>query len=268
VLSLLPIGAAALGPGREPPERGVTVVPSQRLSGGVGDEHADRVLTVFDPALPASLSERTGVNAFFHQSDSPPIGSTASQILSAVPAGGVVHFACHARAESGTPLRNAIILPGGDQITVAGILDTGTHSPAARMVVLSACESGLAGPYVIDETISLPAAFLAAGYGGVVSTLWEVEDVSTALLMLQFYWQWRHEQRLPSLALARAQHWQRHSTDLEKCAFVEDTLVAGGILDPSAAETLAQQIRARSTGLTGNSYSEPYYWAGFSFSGR
>ena len=57
---------------------------------------------------------------------------------------------------------------------------------------------------------SLPAAFLAAGYGGASSTLWEVEDVSTAVLMLQFYWQWRHEQRVPSLALARAQHWQRH----------------------------------------------------------
>ena len=57
-------------------------------------------------------------------------------------------------------------------------------------------------------------------------------------------------------------------TDLEKCGFVEDTLVAGSILDPSVAGTLAQQIRERSTGLTVNSYSEPYYWAGFSFSGR
>ena len=226
------------------------------------------MLTVFDPALPASLWECTGVKAFFHQSDTASVGSTAPPILSAVPAGGVVHFACHARAESGTPLRNAIILPAAS--------DHRRRHPRLRhaltrrrpVVVLSACESSMAGPYVIDETISLPAAFLAAGFGGVLSTLWEVEDVSTTLLMLQFYWQWRHDQRVPSLALAHASTGSATRPTWRNAASSKIRSSPGAFSIPSVAGTLAQQIRERSTGLTVNSYSEPYYWAGFSFSGR
>ena len=135
-------------------------------------------------------------------------------------------------------------------------------------MILSACETGLAGPHVLDETISLPAALLAAGCSGVLSTLWLVEDVSTALLMLKFYWEWRRERHPAPLALALAQHWQRTTSDQEKCSFVEDTLVGAGILDSAEGHALADRVRQDSDSLSGNSYAEPYYWAGFYFSGQ
>jgi hypothetical protein len=266
-LALLPIGAAALTSG--PPQRSVTTVPSPSLSGaGSQAGRVDRVLAIADPALPSTGWESRGVRAFFAESSSGPSDATAAGILASLPAGGVAHFACHARADPGRPLNNAIILPSGDQLTVAEILDASpTAGTAGTTVILSACETGLAGPHVLDETISLSAALLAAGCGGVLSTLWLVEDVSTALLMLKFYWEWRRERHPAPLALALAQHWQRTTTDRGKCSFAEDTLVGAGILDGTEGQALADRVRQGSDSPGGNSYAEPYYWAGFCFSG-
>ena len=264
VLTLLPIGAAALGSG--PPRRSVTTVPSPSLpSPGLSGEdlragRADSVLAIADPALPSTGWESRGVRAFFSESSSGPSDASATGILASLPAGGVAHFACHAYTDPGRPLHSAIILPGGEQLTVAEILDA--SPPAGTTVILSACETGVAGLYVLDETISLSAALLAAGCGGVLLTLWPVEDVSTALLMLKFYWEWRRERHPAPLALALAQHWQRTTSDQQKCIFVEDTLAGGGILDGTDGQALAECVRQGSDSLSGNSYAEPYYWAG------
>jgi tetratricopeptide (TPR) repeat protein len=264
-LTLLPVGAAALT--ARAPRRSVSTVPSSGLSGGGSQAgKADRVLAIADPALPSTRWESRGVRAFFSESCAGPPDASAAGILAALPAGGVAHFACHARADPGRPLHNAILLPGGDQLTVAEIL--GASPPAGTTVILSACETGLAGPHVLDETISLSAALLAAGCSGVLSTLWLVEDVSTALLMLKFYWEWRRERHPAPLALALAQHWQRTTSDREKCSFAEDTLAGFGILDEAEGRALADRVRQDSDSPSGNSYAEPYYWAGFCFSGQ
>ncbi len=263
-LALLPVAAAALTSAE--PQRGVTILPSPRLGGTVRTEIPDRVLAVVDPVLPATRWEIPGVKAFFPDSATCRADASAADVVAAIQAGGVIHVACHASADVGRPLRSAIELPSGDRLTVAQIFDARLSADAT--VVLSACESGLAGAYVVDETLSLSTALLAAGCGGVLSTLWRVEDISTALLVLRFYWHWRREHRLAPLALALAQHWQRTSADRDKCRFVEDTLVAARILDQAEARALAGVVREVSDSPAGNSYVEPYYWAGFCFSGQ
>jgi len=62
----------------------------------------------------------------------------------------------------------------------------------ARLVVLSACETGLgAGSQTNapagDDWVSLTRAFLSAGSDNVVASLWRVEDLATATLMEKFY---------------------------------------------------------------------------------
>jgi CHAT domain-containing protein len=62
----------------------------------------------------------------------------------------------------------------------------------ARLVVLSACETGLgAGSQTNapagDDWVSLTRAFLSAGADNVVASLWRVEDLATATLMEEFY---------------------------------------------------------------------------------
>ncbi|NMG60722.1 CHAT domain-containing protein, partial [Geitlerinema sp. P-1104] len=57
-----------------------------------------------------------------------------------------------------------------------------------RLVTLSACETGITDlTSTSDEYIGLPSGFILAGSPNVVSTLWAVADISTAILMIQFY---------------------------------------------------------------------------------
>lgn len=62
----------------------------------------------------------------------------------------------------------------------------------ADLVVLSACQTGLGRGYRRDvppgdDWVGLVRAFLYAGAGAVVASLWPVEDRATAQLMARFY---------------------------------------------------------------------------------
>jgi CHAT domain-containing protein len=57
----------------------------------------------------------------------------------------------------------------------------------SRLVVLSACETGLGKLQGGDEITGLTRTFLAAGADTVVASLWKVSDESTAMLMQEFY---------------------------------------------------------------------------------
>lgn len=58
---------------------------------------------------------------------------------------------------------------------------------AARLVVLSACESGAGEVRGGDEVIGLTRGFLGAGAASVVASLWNVHDESASGLMVEFY---------------------------------------------------------------------------------
>ncbi len=264
-MSALPITAAALGAGAS--GRSVTILPSLGLSSArAAGAATDRAFIVTEPALPSARWEDAAVRGFFPRSAAPKAGMAVTEMIAAFPPGGVVHFSCHGDVDVGAPLRSGLDLPGGGRLTVEDILTA--DLPPVAAVVLSACESGLSGPYLFDEAISLPTAFLAAGCEGVVSTLWIVEDLSSALVMLRFYWEWRHESRPAPVALARAQNWLRTASDLDKCRHVSADLVRAHVLSEDDGAALADQIRARSASMTGNSFAEPYYWAGFCYTGR
>lgn len=62
----------------------------------------------------------------------------------------------------------------------------------ADLVVLSACQTGLASGALDDvpagdDWVGLSRAFLSAGAGAVVATLWPVQDQASGVLMQQFY---------------------------------------------------------------------------------
>jgi CHAT domain-containing protein len=89
-----------------------------------------------------------------------------------------------------------------------------------RLVALSACETGLYdtrnNP---EEFVGLPATFLQLGAAGVVATLWQVDDLATALLMAKFYDLHLAEKLAPPTALKQAQAWLREATRNELIAF-------------------------------------------------
>jgi CHAT domain-containing protein len=56
----------------------------------------------------------------------------------------------------------------------------------SELVTLSACDTGV-GPVGEEGVANIVNAFIEAGAQSVVSTLWEMEDRSTAQLMMAFY---------------------------------------------------------------------------------
>lgn len=80
---------------------------------------------------------------------------------------------------------------------------------SADLVVLSACRTGLGSGRLADvppgdDWVGLTRAFLHAGAGSVVATLWAIEDQTTAALMEEFYERYTAGAD-PGRALAEAQ---------------------------------------------------------------
>ncbi len=101
---------------------------------------------------------------------------------------GLLHFATHGELNEKDPLSSALLLvPEGQddgRLEVRKIFGLDLH---ARLVVLSACESGLGKLSKGDELVGLQRAFLYAGTPAVVTTLWKVDDRASFRLMEAFY---------------------------------------------------------------------------------
>jgi CHAT domain-containing protein len=83
----------------------------------------------------------------------------------------------------------------------------------ADLVVLSACETGLGKEVKGEGLIGLTRAFLYAGTPSVVVSLWQVQDRSTAELMVRFYRHLKNGQPSKAEALRQAQlELIRHGT--------------------------------------------------------
>ena len=70
------------------------------------------------------------------------------------------------------------------------------------LVVLSACQTGLGKITSGDDVIGLNRAFFYAGTHTIVSSLWRVSDISTAILIKQFYRRYASYDKADSLRLA------------------------------------------------------------------
>src|SRR6185295_10682683 len=110
--------------------------------------------------------------------------------------------------------------------------------PPLRLAVLSACETGLPGTALPDESISLPSGFLQAGAAAVIASLWCVPDLGTAMLMARFYDLWRNGNQDPAEALCGAQQWLRDTTNEEKKSYF------GGFATGSSRSPIPPQAAA------------------------
>lgn len=107
-----------------------------------------------------------------------------------------LHFATHAVVSDRHPQQTALLLSGGR----LALPEIQRLSLSADLVTLSACDTALGQRVRGEGVIGLPQAFLAAGAGGVVVSLWKVEDRGAAAYMRDFYAQLK-EGRGPAEAL-------------------------------------------------------------------
>ena len=101
---------------------------------------------------------------------------------------GLLHFATHAELDEQDPLSSALLLvPEGTEDGRLEVREIFGLDLKARLVVLSACETGLGKLSRGDELVGLQRAFIYAGTPGVVTSLWKVDDQTSFLLMREFY---------------------------------------------------------------------------------
>jgi CHAT domain-containing protein len=192
--------------------------------------------------------------------------ATRDDIAVCFPGATHLHFSCHGRFEASNPLDSALYLAGDDMLTLDDLLDGGLDVSTARMAVLSACQTGITDfRNVPDEAVGFPAGFIQAGVPGVISTLWPINDVSTAVLLRQFYQYHLEEGLEPAIALNKAQGWLRDATagEMKLADYYERLYQASGRQDKDALKGM-RYCRSRPDVKP---FAHPYYWAGFTFTG-
>jgi tetratricopeptide (TPR) repeat protein len=183
----------------------------------------------------------------------------------------IAHFTGHATYNYQRPKLSCLALSGTDRFTLEDITQLSLNS--YHLVSLSACETAITGNQTIDnEYVGLVSAFLSQGVTHILSTLWTVESVSSALFMIEFYRQpdWH---TAPAVALKRTQMWLRNITYRElvnwykQCAGeieAKNLICASELLD--AATAIEDEPAKINTTIP--PYSHPYYWASFIITGK
>ena len=196
----------------------ISVTPSASVWLALGDrtrsKHATGVIA-FAPrpdALPASRREVATIARILGDESKILIGSSATEAAfrADAPSRRVIHLATYGVLNKQNPLFSFVEFAPGD----AGDNRLEAHEVfglrlAADLVVLSACQTALASGALSDvpdgdDWIGLARAFLSAGAGNVMASLWPVQDRATAALMEEFYERYGSS-IAPGRALAAAQ---------------------------------------------------------------
>jgi CHAT domain-containing protein len=205
----------------------------------------------------------------------------------------ILHFACHGDFHHQQALKSGVLMapePNGEK-EPAELETTLNGLPISRyltaeeffgmemradLVTLSACKSGFNQLRPGDELFGLMRALIYAGTPSVVMTLWEVDDISTELLIVRFY------QRLKAgdtkvEALQKAQLYVKNLTAAEAKTYYENKLstvslpgsdLRRGPITKSVHSIYRKVLDAEETeghpvGMNYPVFNHPVYWAPF-----
>lgn len=268
VLGQLPLHAAV-------PDVTVAYAPSARMLARAradDDRTALRdVLAVADPSgtslapLPAARLEAEVVASVFDDHKPLLIGQAATRtaVRSQASAADVLHIAGHGHASAHSPLDSGLVMADGEILTARDLAEDGL---GARLVILSACESGVAGTELPDEVIGLPTGLLHAGASAVLATMWRIPDTDALVFAVAFYDAWRRRNLDPPDACAAAQKWLRTTTDGEKTRYFSTLMEdpAAWLPRPVAERCWEHLILNDPDART---HADPALWAAFAYYG-
>jgi CHAT domain-containing protein len=179
----------------------------------------------------------------------------------------VLSYTGHAGFDTRDPLKSALVLGSVNRpeqwLTLREVF-TGLHLRHNLLTVLNGCESGVVVPDRVDEYVGLPSGFLYAGAACVLSTLWAVYDLSTALLIDRFHHEWQGGQSIAA-ALHAAQRWLRD--DIRSGPDLRDRVLPELLADLDD-EHLKQECRQRAAYYAEQfpdrpPFAAPVHWAPF-----
>lgn len=247
--------------------KGIRYAPSCQLLQLVqARQHNDftHLFAVQNPTNDLSYSnvEIDAIRGYFETADvlKQTAATKVSLLESSLKKSHCIHFSCHGYFDLDNPLESGLKLTDAP-MTLGEILQL--ELGQCRLVTLSACETGFIDfTSISDEYIGLPNGFLYAGSPSVVSSLWMVNDLSTAFLMIKFY---QNLQSFHSVAVAlnQAQLWLRDITKAELKAWITANSLP-------LAPTMRQNLNKRLHKLQDdqNPFQAPFHWAAFCAIGK
>jgi CHAT domain-containing protein/tetratricopeptide (TPR) repeat protein len=202
-----------------------------------------------------------------------------------------LHSCHHAQSRLDEPLESILQL-AGETITLGELLTPGWRLRNLSDVFLSCCETGLGVPESLtDDILTLSTGFLCAGARNVVSSLWSVDDIATALFSI-FYYQHRYQGKSRPEALRQAQielrqlnkeellnredikELSRQAEAGEKKAMRQRKQYLPGSMERlkwereySKYAKVTKQIHGVKNYSNEKPFSHPWYWAAFTCSG-
>jgi CHAT domain-containing protein len=99
--------------------------------------------------------------------------ATVNQVKTNMNTYSCIHFACHATQNTTKPLQSGFYLYDG-QLKLSEIIKE--QLIEADLAFLSACQTSTGNEQLAEEAVHLAGGMLAAGYKGVIATMWSIED--------------------------------------------------------------------------------------------
>jgi hypothetical protein len=237
-----------------------------------------RVLVVADPSHDLEFAPFEGAAvAAVHEKRRPqlidsPVVDTAD-LARACSQVEVLHFVGHGDFDDANPyLSGVTIAPSGtaDALWTNGDIFGSVDAPSGRLAVLSGCETGHTLPNLVSEEVSLPAAFIAAGYAAVVASRWAVDDLSATLLMADFHERWSAGGRSAAATLAASRRWLRDLPNADAQTVIAGLAERAAQAMPARAEHCRRLCADALTLLAAEGdtpFADPLYWAAFFVAG-
>lgn len=223
--------------------------------------------------LPFTVAEARLIVSLAHESESIRVrigdDATSEQVCHDVSGAALVHFACHGRFRPSEPLESHFLLSGGD-LTLGEVLSHRADLSLARLVTLSACQSGnIEFRRASDESLGFPTALLLAGVPAVVSTVWLVDDAAAMFFSTRLYQLLLQEKLEPIHAMTRARAWLREARadELQRViASLRSVLAPEDVETDSALSELWRDL-AFSWDSASQPYGSPSHWGAFMLTG-
>ncbi|PPQ94866.1 hypothetical protein CVT25_007240, partial [Psilocybe cyanescens] len=110
--------------------------------------------------------------------------ATVSRVNDEMDVFSCIHLACHAAQDTTNPLQSGFYLYDG-RLDLSSIIRK--NLAGADLAFLSACQTSTGDEKLSEEAVHLAGGMLAAGYQGVVATMWSIKDSYGPKLAEAFY---------------------------------------------------------------------------------
>lgn len=188
------------------------------------------------PALPQTAAEaesvrRAGEAVHIFRNEQ----ATPQQFMEQAGRGKILHLASHAFAGNTGLVPPRIAFTGGD-LSLEQVYALQLNN---RLVVLSACETGIGQIVTAEGALSLARGFYYAGAKNVINSLWEVNDGSAAQIFEQFYRQLKKTGSINrSLALAQQEYVKKAAPEKRSPYYWASFVCTGdGVYEPPKNNT-------------------------------